>query len=145
MIAFETTVRIGRPVEEVFAFVSDPRRFPAWSSAVRDVRATSPATHQVGSTYTMERLLPGGPATNRLEIVVRDRPREFAVRASAGPTPFLYRYGFSDADGETVVRLNAEVELSGAATVVPQLARRAVKRGVDDNMARLKQLLEHGT
>ena len=41
MITFQTSIGIERPIEDVFAYVSDPRNFPAWNSAVRDVRATS--------------------------------------------------------------------------------------------------------
>ena len=40
------------------------------------------------------------------------------------------------------LKLDAEVELPGAAAFLPQLARRLVKRGVDDNLAALKQILE---
>lgn len=64
------------------------------------------------------------------------------IRATAGPTLFLYRYRFSAQKGETVMTLDAQVELPGAADFLPQLARRAVKKGVDDNFATLKQILE---
>ena len=40
------------------------------------------------------------------------------------------------------MRLEAEVELPGAAALLPQLARRLVKKGVNDNLATLKQILE---
>jgi hypothetical protein len=69
--------------------------------------------------------------------------RERLRSAPPGPTPFLYRYQFSAENGETVMKLEAEVELPGAAAFLPQLARRLVKRGVDDNLAALKKILEH--
>jgi hypothetical protein len=90
----------------------------------------------------MERELPTGRAVNELEVVASEPPHEFAIRATAGPTPFLYRYRFSTENGETVIRLDAEVELPGAAAHLPQLARRVVKKGVDDNFATLRQILE---
>jgi uncharacterized protein YndB with AHSA1/START domain len=142
MIAFETSTRIKRPSEEVFAYVSDLRNLPRWNSAVQTVRATSGGDTRVASTYVMERALPTGRAVNELEVVARDWPREFAIRTTAGPTPFLYRYEFAADNNETVVHLNAEVDLTGPAALLPQLARRAVKRGVDDNFATLKQILE---
>jgi uncharacterized membrane protein len=142
MIEFETSVQIERPIEEVFAYVSDPRNFPVWNSAVEAVEPTSPSTDEVGATYTMERSLPGGRAMNRLEVVGRERPHEFAVRASVGPTPFVYHYRFAGEDGVTVLRLAAQVELTGLGAVLPQLARRAVRSGVDDNLALLKGILE---
>jgi uncharacterized protein YndB with AHSA1/START domain len=137
VIAFEADVRIGRPVEEVFTYVSNPGNFPHWNSAVSAVREREP-----GSTYVMERQLPTGPAVNELKIVTFERPREFAISTTSGPTPFVYVYRFSAEDGETIVRLDAEVQLDGMASLLPQLARRAVKRGVLDNFATLKRILE---
>lgn len=74
--------------------------------------------------------------------MARDRPTDFAIRATSGPTPFFYLYRLSAENGKTVVRLDAEVELEGVASLLPQLARRAVKKGVDDNLTTLKAILE---
>jgi uncharacterized protein YndB with AHSA1/START domain len=142
MIAFHTTVAIGRPLEEVFGYLSDPTNFPAWNSAVQAVRPTFQGKGRAGSTYAMERQLPTGRATNQLEIVTHEQPREFAIRTTAGPTPFLYRYRFAAENRETVVRLDAQVELPRIAAFVPGLAQRAVKKGVDENLATLKRILE---
>jgi hypothetical protein len=144
MIAFETSVRIEAPLEDVFAYVSDPCTFPSWNSAVEEVHPRF-GSGGVGSTYSMIRQLPSGRAANQLEVIGRERPHEFSVRAGAGPTPFLYRYQFAGANGTTVVRLEAQVEMPAAAELLPQLARRAVKGGVDHNLARLKVILEDGT
>ena len=142
MIGFETRARIDRPVEEVFAYVSDPLNFPRWNSAVQAVHETSAGENGVASTYTMERTLSTGRAVNKLDVVASERPNVFVIRATEGPTPFLYRYRFDVENGKTIMTLDAEVELSGAATVLPKLARRAVKKGVDANLAKLKQILE---
>jgi uncharacterized protein YndB with AHSA1/START domain len=142
VISFETSVQIERPIDEVFAYVSDPENFPRWNSAVRTVRKTSSGDEPVGSTYAMTRVLPTGRAENELEIAVYERPREFGIRTLSGPTPFVYRYTLSPRHGGTFVELDAEVELSGAPALVGPLARRAVKRGVDDNFATLKDVLE---
>ncbi len=139
---FETGVRIERPVDEVFDYVSDPRNFPRWNSAVQAVRETSPGTDGVGATYRMQRELPGGRAENDLEVMARRRPTEFEIRTTSGPTPFVYRYRFTDEEGATLMKLAAEVELEGLAGALGPLAARAVKRGVDSNFADLKRILE---
>ena len=95
MIEFATGVSIRRPVEEVFALVSDPLQFARWNSAVRAVRTASEPPGEVGSTYHMERELPGGRAENEIEIIAREPSGEFAMRTTSGPTPFVYRYRFS--------------------------------------------------
>jgi uncharacterized protein YndB with AHSA1/START domain len=144
MIAFQTSIDIERPIEEVFAYVADPGNFASWNSAVRDVRPTSAlANGRPGSTYAMKRQLPAGGATNQLEIVARDQPHQFTIRTTTGPTPFLYRYRFAVENGKTIVQLDAQVEFDGVAALMPQqLVRHAVKHGVDDNLATLKRLLE---
>jgi uncharacterized protein YndB with AHSA1/START domain len=142
MTTFETSVRIRRPIEEVFAFVSDPLQLPQWNSAVQSVRKTAGQEREVGSTYRMERELPSGRVQNELEIFTREHPTEFGIRTTSGPTPFSYRYGVSSENGETVVQLNAVVEMEGAAALLGPLVGRAVKRGVDDNFAVLKGILE---
>jgi carbon monoxide dehydrogenase subunit G len=139
---FETSVRIERPADEVFDYVSDPIEFPRWNSAVQSVRETSPGKDGGGATYLMERELPSGRAESGLEVLERNRPREFTIRTTSGPTPFTYRYRFTDEGGATIVELAAEVELGGVAGALGPLASRAVKRGVDSNFADLKRILE---
>ena len=144
MIAFETTARIRRPIDEVFSYVANPLNFPRWNSAVHAVRRTSLGAGGVGATYAMERELPSGNAVNTLEVTASERPCEFALRTTTGPTPFVYRYQFFDDQGETIVALDAEAELPAAASLLGRLARHAVRNGVDDNLASLKQILEAG-
>jgi uncharacterized protein YndB with AHSA1/START domain len=140
MTRFETSVRVARPVDAVFAYVADPMNFPQWNSAVERVEATSGVG--VGARHRMHRQLPTGAAVNELETTAWDAPREFAIRTTSGPTPFEYHYAFTPVDGGTDVRLLAEVELTGAAALAAPVAARFVKRGVDANFARLRQILE---
>jgi carbon monoxide dehydrogenase subunit G len=145
MIRFDTSVRIGRPIESVFAFVSDPLQFPGWNSAVQRVHGASGEKGELGSTYSMERELPTGRVENELEVFARKRPSEFGIRTTSGPTPFVYRYRFFSERGATVVRLDARVKLPGVAAALGSLAARGVRRGVDANFAALKRILEEAS
>jgi hypothetical protein len=79
----------------------------------------------------MERELTTGHVENELEVFSRERPNEFGIRTTSGPTPFVYRYRFTSSGADTVVHLDAGVEPPGAAAVLGPLAARAVRRGVD--------------
>jgi uncharacterized protein YndB with AHSA1/START domain len=136
--SFSTTIRISRPIEDVFARVADPRAFPDWNSAVESVHAAPGA----GPRYVMHRRLPGGRVTNELEIVERHAPTAFTIRTTSGPTPFVYRYRFERAGEGTLVTLLAEVELAGLAALAGPVATHAVRRGVDANLATLRSILE---
>jgi carbon monoxide dehydrogenase subunit G len=126
VITFETTIRVERPIEEVFAFVSDPTQS---RYGIRRCKRCSVSLERraPGSTYSMERELPTGQVENGLEVFAREHPTEFGIRTTSGPTPFSYRYRFASDDPDTVVRLDASVELSGVAGVLGPIAARAVR------------------
>ena len=117
MITFQTSVRIQRPIDEVFAFVSDPLNFPRWNSAVQTVHGTSGQSGGPGSTYSMQRQLPTGRVENELEILSREHPTKFSIRTTSGPTPFLYHYRFARDGADTVIHLDASVDLPGVTAV----------------------------
>jgi Polyketide cyclase / dehydrase and lipid transport len=144
VIDFQTSVRIASPIEDVFALVSDPTRFPLWNSAVQTVHRTSGEPSGLGSTYTMQREIAGGRVENELEVFAREHPSEFGIRTTSGPTPFVYRYVFASAAADTVVHLQASVELSGLAGVLGPLAAHGIRRGVDANLSALRRTLEAG-
>jgi carbon monoxide dehydrogenase subunit G len=137
MLTIETSIRIARPADQVFELLSDPLRFPLWNSAVTSV-------DRLGTGYLMRRSLPTGAAENGLEVVACEPPTRFAVRTTSGPTPFVYRYSLSEAGGATVVVLDARVELDGPVALLGPLAGRAVRRGIDANLAALRDAVERG-
>ena len=142
MVAFQTSARIMRSAHELFAYVADPLQFPHWNSAVGSVRSTSTHPGEVGSTFLMQREIPAGSVENELEILERTSPTAFAIRTTSGPTPFTYRYRFIADGSATVLELDATVDLAGPAALVGPLAARAIKRGVDANLATLKHIQE---
>jgi hypothetical protein len=142
MTGFVTSVRIGRPIEDVYAYLADPLNFSHWNSAVRALWQTVGPSRGKGPSYAMERVLPGGPVRSGLEVFARERPTDFGIRTTSGPTPFSYRYRLRTQDAETVVRLDATVALDHAPSALRRLAARAVKGGVDANLAVLKHTLE---
>ena len=142
MIRLQTSVRVERPIEEVFAYIADPLLFPRWNSAVQTMHRTSGQNGAPGSTYSMRRQLPSGRVENELEVLSREHPTNFGIRTTSGPTPFLYNYRFAPDGADTVIYLNASVELPRATAVLGPLAARGVRRGVDANLAALKHALE---
>lgn len=143
MIKFDTRIRVERPIDEVFSYVSDVGNLPQWNSAVQSTRRTSRGdVDGIGATYSMLRTLPTGQARNDLEVVAHDRPSEFVIRTTSGPTPFVYRYRLSPHADATILHLEGEAELGGTAGFLAPLVRRAVQSGVDRNLSTLKTILE---
>ena len=66
MARFRQSVVINRPVEQVFAFISDLENDPPWSGAA-EMRRTSPGPVGVGTTFQQRDRLLG----RRLELTLR--------------------------------------------------------------------------
>ena len=62
--------------------------------------------------------------------------------SEAGSTPFHYRFRFAPQGGATAIHLDAEAELGGAGAAFAPVVRRALRNGVDENLARVKAILE---
>ena len=71
MITFETSVRVECPIEEVFAFVSDPLLFPRWNSAVQAVDDTQNRVLASASELetALKEAVAGKPKKERARIV----------------------------------------------------------------------------
>jgi hypothetical protein len=98
--------------------------------------------HDAGpAAFVMRRRLPAGPATNHLLITER-APDAVTIRTTTGPTPFTYHYTFETTAAGTRIRLSADVRLGRGTRLIERLAVQAVKRGVDANLATLRDILE---
>ena len=51
MTTFENTVLIARPIEDVFAFLSDLENVPKWNYSIVETRKVSEGPIGVGTTY----------------------------------------------------------------------------------------------
>ena len=55
MSALTHTIEIDRPPDEVFAYASDPLRFPEWQADVLEVHFEGDGGREVGSRFTTTR------------------------------------------------------------------------------------------
>jgi hypothetical protein len=144
-MTFRLNLDIDAAPAAVFDFISDFTTTPRWYSAVQRVDRLGGADG-LGARYAVHRNLPGGPATNEVEVTTYESGREVAFTSLSGPTPFVYRY-FVEPDGDaTKLILEGTISgagLSGPAALLGPLAEGLFKRGMRDNLAVLKAALEH--
>jgi carbon monoxide dehydrogenase subunit G len=128
----ELTIEIARTPEDVFAYLTDVSNLPAWQAGVKS--ATLRDKHIEES-----RSLLGRELHTTLEIVERDEPRLFTLRALDSPVPFTVRHELEPASEGTRLTVTAEGDVPGFAAGL--LTRRA-ERQFRKDFQRLKQILE---
>jgi carbon monoxide dehydrogenase subunit G len=128
----ELTIEIARTPEEVFAYLTDVSNLPAWQAGVKS------ATLRDGRIEESRSLL-GRELHTTLEIVEREEPRIFTLRALDSPVPFTVRHELDPAERGTRLTVTAEGDVPGFAAGL--LARRA-ERQFRKDFERLKRILE---
>jgi hypothetical protein len=89
---------IARPIQDVFAFLSDLENIPMWNYAILQTRKVSGGPVGLRTTYHQVRSVPS-QSEERLEITVYDPPRQLEIRGQLGL--FVSRLVYAlDATGE---------------------------------------------
>ena len=140
MLKFENTIRIDRPVDEVFAFLLDFENIPKWNYYVLEVRQLSESPRGVGTTYRQVR------KTNEQYFRTIEFEPDHTVAAKTLPqsSPRLeMRSSLYEEGNATRIRDEWKLDV-GLPAMLERLALRSVKSAVAQNLAKLKELLEEG-
>ncbi len=146
MAPIVTATEVARPPEEVFAYVTDPSRFPEWQQGVVSGHMDAPTT-RVGSKCTSIRRMGGGEREVTTEITEYDPPRRWADRGIDGPIRAIVAVTVEPIAEGSQSHLTIELDFTGhgiGKVLVPLMVRRQAAREMPGNMARLKQRLEVG-
>jgi len=138
-------VVITRPLDEVFAFVSDARNRPSWDDSVDSEELTSPEPIRVGSTVRTRMRSMGRDYEIDWEIVDHEPPTRQRIESTSGPfsTTLVYELA-GDGDG-TSVRFSVTGRPTGFLRLIQPLIARTTQHNLDEGFARLKGVLEAGS
>jgi len=142
MATLELSIVINRPVEEVFAFVSNPENNPMWSSVSKEVKITSAGPIGVGTTYRSVVAFLGRRMEGEVEFTEYEPNRSFAQKTRSGPVPVESRVTFERVEGGTRVTNTQVAEPGGFFKLAEPLLVSMIKRQFEADFANLKDLLE---
>jgi uncharacterized membrane protein len=140
MFEFENSITIDRDIEDVFRFVTDLTTVPKWNYYVRSVTPTSDHPGTEGATYHQIRK----NDEQELVIVKLEPGRSFIVESLPPSRPeFRREMTFALAGGSTTITDRWQLDL-GVPRLLEGLAARRARSGVEENLGKLKMLLETG-
>jgi hypothetical protein len=136
------TIDIRRPVDEVFAVLTDVEMTGRWFPAKVEEWWTSPPPHGVGSTRRARTWVLGRPMENDAVVTAYDPPHLAAMRGLSRTAPFEATLRFSPIVDGTRVVVDTVFHLSGAMRLIGPLFVPAYDRGWDRGLRRLKAMME---
>jgi uncharacterized protein YndB with AHSA1/START domain len=138
MSALVSTIEIDRPPAQVFAYATDPERFPEWQRDVTGVRVEGQ------SRFVTTRRFARAERTMTQEVVRNDPPRTWAARGLDGPIRPSASITVEPLDDgqRSRVTFTLQFEGHGLGVALLPLVRRQAENGAPVSYRNLKQLLE---
>jgi uncharacterized protein YndB with AHSA1/START domain len=138
MSPFVSTIDIARPPAEVFAYATDPTRFPTWQ---RDVVRVETAE---GGRFVTTRRIGRMERTLTQEITASAAPVRWAARGVDGPVRPIASITVEPIDGGAGSRVTfaLDFEVHGIGVALLPLLRRQTRGGAPVSYRNLKRLLE---
>jgi len=133
---------IQRPRTEVAAYVTEPANDPQWISGVRRAQMVTEPPVRVGTRVERQAAFLGKRIDYLMEIA-EFAPRErIVMRSVRAPFPMRVTYRLEDAAGSTRMAIRVEGDASGFYRLAAPLLARAVKAGINRDLANLRSRLE---
>jgi uncharacterized protein YndB with AHSA1/START domain len=140
------TAEVDRPAEEVFAYATDPARFPEWQAGVVSGHMDGEGPG-VGARCISVRRIGGAERASTSELVHVDPPRSWSVRGIDGPIRAAVDVTVEPISAKRS-RVAIGVDFTGhgiGKLLVPLVVRREARKEMPANLARLKDRLEQRT
>ena len=138
------SITIARPIEDVFAVLTDVENTEKWWPSTVKEWWTSEPPHGLGSTrHAVSRI---GPFRSENDAVVTEYepPRRGAMRGTSRNAPFEATLSFLSVEGGTRVDVVIALFLRGPARLVGPLFLRWYGRNWERGMLKLKLMMESG-
>lgn len=141
----EVDIQIDRPTEEVFAFLSNFENNPRWQKGMQSCIVTSTGDFGVGSTYDQVARMANREIVSSFEVIEYEPGRRVKATTTQSTFPITFtRVVDAERDGSRV-RAIVEGDATGVYRLINPVLNMVVKRLVNRDYARLKQLLEAKT
>jgi len=142
MIQREVTIHINRPVEQVFAFLTDTKNLRTWQSNLVENEQLTEGPLRVGSRFREVRRT--GPRNSEIqaEMTVFEPNKRFATKTLTKPQVTV-SYTFDEENGGTRITYKFVMITSGFMRLLEPLIAGSMKKDSDSDFEKLKHILEH--
>ncbi|MBI5304211.1 MAG: SRPBCC family protein [Chloroflexi bacterium] len=142
MMRIERSITLSRPVDQVFAFMTDLPNLARWQLGTVEMKEITPGPVRVGTRVTMVRLFLGQCVESNLEITDLQPNKSFAMKTIARPMTMRLAYSFESVEGGTRLGMLGELDPKGFLKLAEPVATQELKRQLESNLDKLKRALE---
>ncbi len=144
MINLDLGTLVDRPINDVFAFVGDPRNMSKWNSAVVSLQQITPGAVGVGTKFKSVGEMMGRRIEGEMQVTAYEPDTKCGFQVNAGPMQVNITVTLKTVGTGTKISLNAQGNPAGFFKLAEPVMAGRVKSLMEENLARLKSQLEKG-
>lgn len=142
MISINLHILILRPVWEVFDFIARPENNPLWQYGSLVSVQMSPGDTGVGTVFSSFGHFMGRRIQSKFEVTEFHVNKRYGFETISGPIQLQTSYNFEAVNHGTNVTVTSLINPGGFFKLLDPIVARAAKKQFQENLARLKELLE---
>ena len=142
MVTHEVAITIYRPIQEVFAYVSDFQKSLEWQSGLVESKRISEGAQGVGAQYVGARNFMGRKLESTIELTSFEQDKQFAYKSISGSTHYQQSFHFETTAEGTKVSTWIEMETGGILGLAKPLIASSLKHDMGADFDTLKARLE---
>jgi len=142
MVTNEMIITINRPVEEVFAYISDLQNGPKWQPGLVETRRITEGPEGIGTQYTGVRKFMGRRMESVVQFTTYEPNKKIVFKSISGSSPLEQSFLFESTAEGTRLTSRLELQMSGLMGLAEPLIASGLKREMDANFGILKDMLE---
>lgn len=138
----EKSIVINRPIEEVFAFVSDSRNQTEWDTDVLEIRLTPDNLIAVGTEIHEVRRFLGRKVESVSQVVEYEPPTKY-TRSGTSPFPLTGYITLEPASEGTRVNWKWEGKPGGFFALAEKMITTSFAKAAESDLTNIKNILEN--
>jgi uncharacterized protein YndB with AHSA1/START domain len=142
----QSQVTINRPVDEVFAVLTDAPTTVKWASATAEAAWVTPPPHGVGSVRRATGVIMGQPYENEATVTEHDPPRREVLTGNQSGVKFqvVIECAPDPSSEGTRVTVTSDLALTGSLRLLGGVIGGQYRQMWDADMATFKRMMEAG-
>jgi len=144
MINLDLGTLIDKPVRDVFTFITNPANMSKWNSAVVSLEQITPGAVGMGTKFKSVGEMMGRRIEGEMQVIAFEPDSKYGFQMNAGPVQVNVTLNFKTVGTGTKLSLNAQGNPGGLFKLAEGVMQGRVKSMMEENLARLKSVLEKG-
>jgi uncharacterized protein YndB with AHSA1/START domain len=141
MIKHEVTIHLKKPVEQVFAFLTDTSKLATWQSNLIKSESLTEGPLRTGSRFREVRRINNKEEEIQGEITALEPNKRLETKTVTKPEAMV-SYVLDPEQGGTRLSYKFVLNTSGAMRLIEPIMASAIKKGSEADFETLKRILE---